>query len=460
MLLLAAGGSVLALLGGLVFFRRRRAHDGGEAQSMLPLGLTTPSISGNNLTANSVFRNTAGGQSVDTSHASQSDFGQASPGSIDVEEVDPVAEADVYMAYGRDAQAEEILMEAKRKNPGRHAIDLKLLEIYADRRDTKQLDTLAKELYLATGGEGQDWEKAVTIGQRIDPENPLFKAGGVSMVTVAQSAAPAATPKTASTVPIHSQSVAETAAFSMSVSESKKPETASVLETTLDMSNLDFDLGAGKADAARAQALDFSLDAPAEEVAQPQPEAAKEASFASSTLDFTLPASDSDQVLTTTRPNTAPVAPLANDLEFDVDLTESTFLGKQAPRPESNLSAQLDTPVVPGLPHIDMSSIDLDLEATQPVPKRMPAGTLQGLAAGAGRTNPEAGEAQLSKVGLKDDLSGAGAHEDVSTKLDLAKAYEEMGDLDGARELLREVAKEGNFEQREKARSFLTELGN
>jgi pilus assembly protein FimV len=67
--------------------------------------------------ANSVFRST-GGQSVDTSHSmAQSDFSQAGPGSIDTDEVDPVAEADVYMAYGRDAQAEEILLEAKQKDP-------------------------------------------------------------------------------------------------------------------------------------------------------------------------------------------------------------------------------------------------------------------------------------------------------------------------------------------------------
>jgi pilus assembly protein FimV len=48
----------------------------------------------------------------------QTDFSQAGPGSIDTDEVDPVAEADVYMAYGRDAQAEEILLEARQKDPG------------------------------------------------------------------------------------------------------------------------------------------------------------------------------------------------------------------------------------------------------------------------------------------------------------------------------------------------------
>ena len=110
------------------------------------------------LVANSVFRST-GGQSVDTSHSmAQTDFSQAGPGSIDTDDVDPVAEADVYMAYGRDAQAEEILLEAKQKEPQRYAIHLKLLEIYLSRRDARPFDTLATELFAATGGVVADWE--------------------------------------------------------------------------------------------------------------------------------------------------------------------------------------------------------------------------------------------------------------------------------------------------------------
>ena len=54
-------------------------------------------------------------------------------------DVDPVAEADVYMAYGRDMQAEEILKEAMRTSPERLPIRTKLLEVYAKRRDTQGL---------------------------------------------------------------------------------------------------------------------------------------------------------------------------------------------------------------------------------------------------------------------------------------------------------------------------------
>lgn len=458
-MVLAGVGAVVVLLGGLLFLRRRQSNNAAQQPSLDPLSLSTPSVGGSsNLTASSVFRNT-GGQSVDTSHASQTDFSQAGPGSIDTEEVDPVAEADVYMAYGRDAQAEEILLEAKRKDPFSNVINLKLLEVYVNRKDAKRVDALAKDLHAATGGKGTDWEKAVALGQRIAPENPLFAGRGpLPSAPVVPSSGLATTPGSVS--PVASASPEAATALSMNIGESVKSQTSSVFETTLDMSSLDFDLGAGKADAAeqaaaRAQALDFSLDVPPKTSVQSQPSvAAKETALTSSVLDFTLPepASGKEQASGATAP---PAASLSNDLEFDVDLTASTFLGNEMPRPDSDLPSRADTPVVPGLSQVDMGSIDLNLEETQPIPTRVQTGTGQVAAV----VTPELINAQLGKSDPS-ELSGAGANEDISTKLDLAKAYEEMGDLDGARELLREVVKEGNSDQREKASSLLTKLGN
>ena len=136
-----------------------------------------------------MFKST-GGQSVDTSNTPATDFSQAGPGTIDTDEVDPVAEADVYMAYGRDAQAEEILLEAMQKDPKRFAIHLKLLEIYANRKAVKQFETLASELYAQSGGAGAEWEKAAAMGLKLDPSNPLY--GGKAPETPALAVAPVA----------------------------------------------------------------------------------------------------------------------------------------------------------------------------------------------------------------------------------------------------------------------------
>lgn len=49
--------------------------------------------------------------------------------------------------------------------------------------------------------------------------------------------------------------------------------------------------------------------------------------------------------------------------------------------------------------------------------------------------------------------------QEVATKLDLAKAYHEMDDREGAREILEEVLREGDDEQRSAARSMLDQIG-
>jgi pilus assembly protein FimV len=48
---------------------------------------------------------------------------------------------------------------------------------------------------------------------------------------------------------------------------------------------------------------------------------------------------------------------------------------------------------------------------------------------------------------------------DVQTKFDLAKAYQEMGDKDGAKEILQEVLKEGDAEQQAQAKALMDSLG-
>ena len=47
----------------------------------------------------------------------------------------------------------------------------------------------------------------------------------------------------------------------------------------------------------------------------------------------------------------------------------------------------------------------------------------------------------------------------MQTKFDLAKAYQEMGDKDGAREILQEVIKEGDPAQQAEAKLLLDSIG-
>ena len=51
-----------------------------------------------------------------------------------------------------------------------------------------------------------------------------------------------------------------------------------------------------------------------------------------------------------------------------------------------------------------------------------------------------------------------GAWHDAATKIDLAKAYQEMGDVDGAREILESVLDEGDDQQQFEAKQLLDKL--
>ncbi|MES3016043.1 MAG: FimV/HubP family polar landmark protein, partial [Pseudomonadota bacterium] len=168
---LGIGGLALALLAafGIYKLSKRSRKDSGET-SFLESRLQPDSFFG-----------ASGGQRIDTRDAGGASSSMSySLSQLDaIGDVDPVAEADVYLAYGRDLQAEEILKEAMRSNPDRMAIRTKLLEVYAKRRDTKGFEMLATQLFALTRGVGEDWAKAQEMGVQIDPENPLFKPGGV-----------------------------------------------------------------------------------------------------------------------------------------------------------------------------------------------------------------------------------------------------------------------------------------
>ena len=171
-LVLPALGLLVALLAGLGIYRLR-------GRGRRPVGET--SFLESHASADSLF-GAGGAQRIDPSPTRAPSSTAAAGFSISqldvIGEVDAVAEADVYLAYGRDLQAEEILKEALRATPDRLAVRAKLLEVYAKRRDIKGFESLAVQLYALTRGEGEYWAKAQESGRQLDPDNPLYRPGG------------------------------------------------------------------------------------------------------------------------------------------------------------------------------------------------------------------------------------------------------------------------------------------
>ena len=166
---LAAG--LLALLAGLgIYSFRKRKGSATVDSSFLESRLQPDSFFG-----------ASGGQRIDTNEVSASGSSLVySPSQLDAAgDVDPVAEADVYLAYGRDLQAEEILKEALRSTPTRVAIHAKMAEIYAKRRDHKAFEVIALEAFNVSQGNGPEWAYVTEMGRELDPLNPLYQPGGL-----------------------------------------------------------------------------------------------------------------------------------------------------------------------------------------------------------------------------------------------------------------------------------------
>jgi len=408
-LALYGGGFLLLLFVGYGYYAWRRKKNLQKIESSV--------MGGPGVAAGSVF-GAAGPSEI------QSSFSQGgTAAAIDTGEVDPIAEADVYMAYGRDAQAEEILKEALAKDPSRQPIRTKLLEIYAGRKDAKAFESVATELHAATGGAGAEWEKAVALGLRLDPGNPLY--GGAA--AAAKLRAPTGTQILAGA------GVAAAAAAALEVAPDARVQAAGPSE-------LDFDLGGG---------------APAEAGARPGSAPGTGPVAADLGLDLDLggeakkPAiAAGDTLILDTKALGAPVAPdAAAAIDFDFELPAAGDAAQTA-QPQATgkaPTAAVETPAAAG----GSGGIDFDFNLDLPAQKEQaPAAPLD-----------------LSAINL--DLGspgGAAAPTDahwqaVATKLDLAKAYQEMGDKDGARELLNEVLKEGDAAQQQQAQTMLSALG-
>jgi pilus assembly protein FimV len=98
---------------------------------------------------------------------------------VNLDQGDPLAEADFHMAYGLYDQAADLVRIAIQREPDRRDLKLKLLEVFFVWGNREQFLTLAHELgesrHQAAGGE---WDKIVIMGKQIAPEDPLFAEGG------------------------------------------------------------------------------------------------------------------------------------------------------------------------------------------------------------------------------------------------------------------------------------------
>ena len=419
-MVLPLAGVLLALLAGFGIYRMRQRKGGASVDSSFLESRLQPDS----------FFGSSGGQRIDTAESVASGSSMVySPSQLDAAgDVDPVAEADVYLAYGRDLQAEEILKEAMRSTPTRVAIHNKLLEIYAKRRDARAFEVVATEVFSLTQGQGTEWDRACELGKELDPSNPLYQPGGkpVTKSGAVESFAGAG----ANTMPFASSTMSD----------------ASGAPASTD-GELDLDLD-----------LDFSLD-------DHQPDdvvAATPASMASKSNE--VPVSDmgdlqSTEALTSKTADSA--GPSSMSMDFDLDFPSE---------PDHLQTAAFEAPPAPApaqdAPTFDMSEDGLDFGLDMDPPNQA------AISAPTGSQTASADALEMMKFDLNDlnlDLDSpaeeASTSEDASgqenpleTKLSLAEEFRAIGDFEGARSLAEEVLAEASGSLRTKAGTFLADL--
>lgn len=320
---------------------------------------------------------------------------------VKLDESDPVAEADFHMAYGLYDQAAEVLNKALRQEPGRRELKLKLLEVYFTAGQRERFVQAARELHQESSGKSdKDWESVVIMGRQLAPEEPLFSTTG-----------------------------------------------------TASASGVDIALESGAAAGTHAAATDFDplagafdkLGGPGS-VPPPAPAAAGEG------LDFALP--DIEPTPAAAQPPAAKLAAAKPESGLDFELSgldiepagAAAKAGNKPLKEEPTVTADFGTD---SQVEFDKALRELaDFVNTNVPPQEEPSRPATGLSLDA---EPPAGAGPASR----DEASGVDA---VATKLDLARAYIDMGDSEGAKNILEEVLQEGDARQKQQAQELMKQL--
>jgi pilus assembly protein FimV len=429
-LVLGGGVAVLALAGAGVLLWRRRNKPHAET-SFLESRLQPESFFGGSPAADAPAAASAAVAS-DPYSLSQLDA---------IGDVDPVAEADVYLAYGRDLQAEEILKEALRGHPQRLGIRTKLLEVYAKRHDVKAFEQLAQQVHQITHGQGDDWAKVRDLGLQIDPDNPLYAGVQAPVALAPVSEVPATWMPTEpppgagegldldleqlESVPpvLHEDEIPPAAA---------EPEPAFAMEIPAEpqqQAEPEIDLGFDIEPEAELQpelALD-ELSLADEEPVQEQPKTADVgtvAALGAAALPLAQEVQAAEDDLPLLPQETGPSSTLDEDalpeLDFGLSDLPDEPLPTRAPQPPA---------ASPSLP-FDLDSLSLDLD-----------------------------EPSTSAVLDELNISGFGEEADpLERKLELAEEFRQIGDADGARDLLQEVLAQASGSLKVRAQGMLDSL--
>jgi pilus assembly protein FimV len=407
-LYLAAGGGIvlLAVLGWVISRRKREAADKAESILAVPTNAerssqseewVLPVLSDNTSTKSTV--------PVDGSFLSEFALSDFDTLESEHQEVDAIAEADVYLAYGRYEQAETLIRQAIDEDPSSSEYKLKLFEIFYADENKESFEGYASELRAENSvTTAEFWEKVSEMGRELCSGSLLFR------------------PEESSTVQLSNDEAAGDHGVGDFIDDDS---------TVYELNGIDLEeqLSGGEAGlesiAAEQEAVDLdgsgteatfstvadedglNLDKPLEFEASPHHSQQNEADLEEGLLDIEW--SDQDVELE-----------IAESGEIEID---EAFNALPVETADQDKTGDDD--------RIDVASDSLSFELADISPRQTKSDS----------DDDPSEEIYASLIDM----------DEIETKLDLAKAYVEMEDVESAHDILKEVLVEGNDEQKDEA---------
>ena len=354
-------------------------------------------------------------------------------GPISIEAGDPLAEADFHMAYGLYDQAADLVQLAIKREPLRRDLRLKLLEIFFVWGNRDRFLEQAREMNASRAdAQPGEWDKVLIMGRQLAPDDALF-AGAQRAVT---------------------------ADLDMELHSSEGPLD---MDLGADLGTMtDIDVTSAAALAPGEAGLDFIIDEP---VRGADGTGSLEPTVENPRINFRGTTDEPTQEV--------PIEELGIDVgDFgsldDLSGADGTGVMRkvvvedtvESPRPSQMGSGQRrdedededllsatgilkeQTGILRGLGAGDIPEVDLTEDSTGILP------TIE---------TPRLGGGKVTEVDFAIGEEAATMSE-VGTKLDLARAYIDMGDPEGARSILDEVLKEGSAVQKQEAERLMSSL--
>lgn len=424
------GSGLLALLGWL-WWRKRKIEMDAEgiftSSEMLRMAKAREVFSGSKVEDDRHLEiDAVTGDNLFLSDFTANDFDTFD---MDQGEIDPVSEADVYLAYGRYQQAEELMRDAIKDQPERDEFKLKLLEIFYANENAPAFKAYATELAEAGKRDDADfWAKVTEMGSDICSNSMLFSGGAYSIDLKKD------TTFDSSTIAVHDEVESgkerEAMDFDLASFDKLFDNTSEVKTSEIKTDLFDFDItsfedeiiekdegepnNAGIDFVSSVSVSDTDISNARDE-GQKTPEAESKETFESFDFDFDFNAVEEAKKLPQIHLDALEdSSDSKHDIDFAPDmLADST---KDSKKPFNN-------------------SFDFDFDTLTSQSK-------------------EEAFSHESSFGM----TSLSEMDEMETKLDLAMAYIDMSDTHAAQDIAREVLEKGTAEQKMVAQSLLDSL--